>query len=72
MRSSPARPNPPVPALDVAPDVIIADIDAAPDGSALVARLHRAFADAPILVLTLVDDPVWYAPHWAAGAAGYV
>ena len=59
-------------ALDVAPDVIIADIDAVPDGSALVARLHRAFADAPILVLTLVDDPVVIRTALAAGAAGYV
>jgi two-component system response regulator NreC len=59
-------------ALDVVPDVIVADIDASPDGPALIGRLRDAFPDAPILVLTLVDDPVVVRAALAGGAAGYV
>jgi two-component system, NarL family, response regulator NreC len=58
--------------LDVAPDVVVADIDAAADGPGLVRRLQAALPDSPILVLTLVDDPGVVRAALAAGAAGYV
>jgi DNA-binding NarL/FixJ family response regulator len=58
--------------LNVVPDVVIADIDSSPDGPGLVGRLREAFADASILVLTLVDDPGVVRTAFAAGAAGYV
>jgi DNA-binding NarL/FixJ family response regulator len=54
------------------PDVIVADIGIDPEGPELVARLRQAFPDAPVLVLTLLDDPIVVRAALAAGAAGYL
>ena len=58
--------------LDVEPDVVVANIDAESDGPELVVQLHAAFPNAPIVVLTLVDDPRAVRAVLAAGASGYV
>jgi DNA-binding NarL/FixJ family response regulator len=54
------------------PDVVVADIGLDSDGATLIARLREAFPDAPVLVLTLLDDPEIVRAALAAGAAGYL
>jgi DNA-binding NarL/FixJ family response regulator len=54
------------------PDVVVADIGIDPDGVELIARLRDAFPEAPVLVLTLLDDPEVVRGALAAGAAGYL
>ncbi|HZP31095.1 MAG TPA: response regulator transcription factor [Acidimicrobiia bacterium] len=58
--------------LDLEPDIVVADIEASADGPALIPHLHEAFPQAPVLVLTLLDDPKVVRASLAAGAGGYV
>jgi two-component system response regulator NreC len=60
-------------ALDVRPDVVVADL-VLPDerGAEVVRRLKERHPDAAILVLTMVDNPTDVQMCLAAGASGYL
>ncbi len=59
--------------LDVAPDVIVADL-VLPDerGSEVVRRLVERYPEASVLVLSMVDNPTDVQMCLAAGAKGYL
>jgi two-component system response regulator NreC len=60
-------------ALDVEPDVVVADLVLPDDrGAEVVRRLKERHADAAILVLTMVDNPTDVQLCLAAGAHGYL
>jgi two-component system response regulator NreC len=60
-------------ALDVRPDVVVADL-VLPDerGAEVVRRLKERHREAAILVLTMVDNPTDVQMCLAAGASGYL
>ncbi len=59
--------------LDVAPDVVVADLVLPDDrGADVVRRLNDRYPDASILVLTMVDNPTDVQLCLAAGARGYL
>lgn len=60
-------------ALDVTPDVVVADL-VLPDerGADVVKRLNERYSDSAILVLTMVDNPTDVQLCLAAGARGYL
>jgi len=59
--------------LEVAPDVVVADLVLPDDrGADVVKRLRDRYADAGILVLTMVDNPTDVQRCLAAGARGYL
>ena len=60
-------------ALDVQPDVIVADL-MLPDarGAEVVSGLRAAFPKAEVLVLTMVDNPADVRLTFAAGGRGYM
>jgi two-component system response regulator NreC len=60
-------------AADVEPDVVVADLVLPDDrGADVVRRLRERYADAAVLVLTMVDNPTDVQLCLAAGARGYV
>ena len=59
--------------LEVRPDVVVADLVLPDDrGADVVKRLRDRYADAGILVLTMVDNPTDVQLCLAAGARGYL
>jgi two-component system response regulator NreC len=60
-------------AVDIEPDVIVADL-MLPDarGAEVIERLVARFPGSPVLVLTMVDSPADVRLAFAAGARGYL